>query len=30
MPEMDEMKYDTCGAASVLGTLQAIAEIGAG
>ena len=26
--EMDEMKYDMCGAASVLGTLQAIAEIG--
>jgi len=27
-PEMDEMKYDMCGAASVFGTLQAIAEIG--
>ncbi|MDZ4201497.1 MAG: leucyl aminopeptidase [Gallionella sp.] len=26
--EMDEMKYDMCGAASVLGTLQAIAEMG--
>jgi leucyl aminopeptidase len=26
--EMDEMKYDMCGAASVLGTMQAIAEIG--
>jgi len=26
--EMDEMKYDMCGAASVLGTLQAIARIG--
>ncbi len=26
--DMDEMKYDMCGAASVLGTLQAIAEIG--
>ncbi len=26
--EMDEMKYDMCGAASVLGTLQAIAELG--
>ena len=26
--EMDEMKYDMCGAASVLGSLQAIAEIG--
>src|SRR3546814_3701507 len=25
---MDEMKYDTCGAASVLGTVRAIAEIG--
>ncbi len=25
---MDEMKYDMCGAASVLGTMQAIAEIG--
>lgn len=25
--QMDEMKYDMCGAASVLGTLQAIAEI---
>ena len=25
--DMDEMKYDMCGAASVLGTLQAIAEI---
>jgi leucyl aminopeptidase len=26
--EMDEMKYDMCGAASVLGTLQAIAKMG--
>ncbi|MBI5438523.1 MAG: leucyl aminopeptidase [Nitrosomonadales bacterium] len=26
--EMDEMKYDMCGAASVLGTLRAIAEMG--
>jgi len=26
--DMDEMKYDMCGAASVLGTLRAIAEIG--
>ncbi len=26
--EMDEMKYDMCGAASVLGTFQAIAEMG--
>ena len=26
--EMDEMKYDMCGAASVLGTIQAIAELG--
>ncbi len=26
--EMDEMKYDMCGAASVLGTLQAIAGMG--
>ena len=26
--EMDEMKYDMCGAASVLGTLQAVAEMG--
>lgn len=25
---MDEMKYDMCGAASVLGTMRAIAEIG--
>jgi leucyl aminopeptidase len=25
---MDEMKYDMCGAASVLGTLRAVAEIG--
>jgi leucyl aminopeptidase len=25
--EMDEMKYDMCGAASVLGTLQAIAQM---
>ncbi len=25
--EMDEMKYDMCGAASVLGTLRAIAEL---
>ncbi len=28
-PAMDEMKYDMCGAASVLGTLAAIAESGA-
>lgn len=27
-PAMDEMKYDMCGAASVLGTLAAVAEIG--
>jgi leucyl aminopeptidase len=27
-PEMDEMKYDMCGAASVLGTMQAVAELG--
>ena len=27
-PKMDEMKYDMCGAASVLGTLHAIAELG--
>ena len=27
-PEMDEMKYDMCGAASVLGTMQAVAEMG--
>ena len=26
--EMDEMKYDMCGAASVLGTMQAVAEMG--
>jgi leucyl aminopeptidase len=26
--DMDEMKYDMCGAASVLGTMSAIAEIG--
>ncbi|MEQ1674801.1 MAG: leucyl aminopeptidase [Candidatus Nitrotoga sp.] len=26
--DMDEMKYDMCGAASVLGTIQAIAEMG--
>ncbi len=26
-PEMDEMKYDMCGAASVLGTLKAVAEM---
>ena len=26
--DMDEMKYDMCGAASVLGTMQAIAELG--
>jgi leucyl aminopeptidase len=26
--EMDEMKYDMCGAASVLGTIQAVAEMG--
>jgi leucyl aminopeptidase len=26
-PEMDEMKYDMCGAASVLGTMQAVAEM---
>jgi len=26
--DMDEMKYDMCGAASVLGTIKAIAEIG--
>jgi leucyl aminopeptidase len=25
--EMDEMKYDMCGAASVLGTIQAVAEL---
>jgi len=25
--EMDEMKYDMCGAASVLGTMQAVAEM---
>ena len=25
---MDEMKYDMCGAASVVGTLQAVAELG--
>ncbi len=27
-PEMDEMKYDMCGAASVLGTMRAVAELG--
>ena len=27
-PAMDEMKYDMCGAASVLGTLSAVAELG--
>ncbi len=26
-PEMDEMKYDMCGAASVLGTMKAIAKM---
>jgi leucyl aminopeptidase len=26
-PEMDEMKYDMCGAASVLGTIKAIAQM---
>ena len=26
-PEMDEMKYDMCGAASVFGTLKAVAEM---
>jgi leucyl aminopeptidase len=26
-PDMDEMKYDMCGAASVLGTLRAVAEL---
>jgi leucyl aminopeptidase len=26
--EMDEMKYDMCGAASVLGTMKAVAEMG--
>jgi len=26
--EMDEMKYDMCGAASVLGTLRAVADLG--
>lgn len=26
--EMDEMKYDMCGAASVLGTMQAVARMG--
>ncbi len=26
--EMDEMKFDMCGAASVLGTVQAVAEMG--
>jgi leucyl aminopeptidase len=25
--EMDEMKYDMCGAASVLGTMQAVARM---
>ena len=27
---MDEMKYDMCGAASVIGTMQAVAELGIG
>ncbi len=27
-PEMDEMKYDMCGAASVLGTMKTIARLG--
>ena len=27
-PEMDEMKFDMCGAASVFGTFHAIAELG--
>ena len=27
-PAMDEMKYDMCGAATVLGVLQAVAELG--
>jgi leucyl aminopeptidase len=27
--DMDEMKFDMCGAASVLGTLRAVAELGA-
>ena len=27
-PEMDEMKYDMCGAASVLGTVKAAAQMG--
>jgi leucyl aminopeptidase len=27
-PEMDEMKYDMCGAASVLGTVKAVAQMG--
>src|SRR6185369_14389403 len=26
-PEMDEMKFDMCGAASVIGTLRAVAEM---
>jgi len=26
--EMDEMKYDMCGAASVLGTMKAVAQMG--
>ena len=26
-PEMDEMKFDMCGAASVLGTMKAVAEL---
>jgi leucyl aminopeptidase len=26
-PEMDEMKFDMCGAASVLGTMQAVAQM---
>ncbi|MDQ5905302.1 MAG: leucyl aminopeptidase [Pseudomonadota bacterium] len=26
-PEMDEMKYDMCGAASVLGTMKAVAQM---
>ena len=25
--DMDEMKYDMCGAASILGTMKAIAEL---
>jgi leucyl aminopeptidase len=27
-PKMDEMKYDMCGAASVFGTIKAVAELG--